>query len=477
MAGRVLVLDDAARTDPVRRSAIRATGPLRVHPENPRYFADGSGKAVFLTGSHTWANLQDIAYAAHESPPAFDFEAYVAFLKRHNHNFFRLWAWESPFNPNPKQSTTTYRPMPYRRTGPGNAADGKPKFDVTLFDQAYFDRMRARVEAARDQGIYVSIMLFNGFSIEGKGNLGGDPWQGHPFNSNNNVNAIDGGGPTHAHTLSNPVLTAYQEKYIAKIVDTVNDLDNVLYEITNEDSGGPLNDAWQFQMIRFIKRFESGKRKQHPVGMTVQYPHGNDSTLLHSPADWISPAGKLVPGDGRKVILNDTDHSYFWIGLKQDGIDAQRAWVWKNFTLGNQCLFMDPYLDPSHDPGRNRPIDGKPDLYWDPLRQAMGNTRTWALRTELAAMSPHSELCSTKYCLANPGHEYLVYLPDGGETTIDLSKDRGTYQVEWINPRSNATTAGSPIQGGRHRTLSAPFRGDAALYISSPAFRRARPTP
>ena len=36
-----------------------AKGPLRVHPDNPRYFTDGtrapdgSLKAVYLTGSHT----------------------------------------------------------------------------------------------------------------------------------------------------------------------------------------------------------------------------------------------------------------------------------------------------------------------------------------------------------------------------------------------------------------------------------------
>lgn len=42
-----------------------AMGPLRVHPENPRYFTDGTMngkgglKAVYLTGSHNWYNLQD----------------------------------------------------------------------------------------------------------------------------------------------------------------------------------------------------------------------------------------------------------------------------------------------------------------------------------------------------------------------------------------------------------------------------------
>ena len=99
-------------------AAAEVQGPLRVHPANPRYFTDGSGKAILLTGSHTWGNLQDYTYDVLPSPPAMDFDAYLAFLKRHNHNFFRLWAWESSFNPNAKQGTIRYDPMPYQRPGP-----------------------------------------------------------------------------------------------------------------------------------------------------------------------------------------------------------------------------------------------------------------------------------------------------------------------------------------------------------------------
>ncbi len=164
----------AGESGSAQTASAAIKGPLRVHPTNPRYFADGSGKAVFLTGSHTWGNLQDYAYATLPSPPKMDFNAYLAFLVRHNHNFFRLWAWESCWNPGAKQGTIFYDPMPYQRPGPGAALDGKPRFDLTRFNQAYFDRMRFRVQAARQSGIYVSVMLFNGFSIEGKGNVGRD---------------------------------------------------------------------------------------------------------------------------------------------------------------------------------------------------------------------------------------------------------------------------------------------------------------
>lgn len=41
-------------------------------------------------------------------------------------------------------------------------------------------------------------------------------------------------------------------------------------------------------------------------------------------------------------------------------------------------------------------------------------------RTNLASARPDGELASTGFCLADPGREYLVYLPQGGEVTVDL---------------------------------------------------------
>jgi hypothetical protein len=462
----IAILAAAAVTSPdVNGSDGPARGPLRVHPTNPRYFTDGSGRAIFLTGSHTWGNLQDYTYATAHSPPPLDFDAYLAFLKAHNHNVFRLWAWESAFNPNAKAGSISYDPMPYQRPGPGMARDGKPKFDLTRFNQGYFDRMHARVRAAGDAGIYSSVMLFNGFSIEGKGNVGGDPWQGHPLNPANNINGLDGGGPAGAHTLANRAVTVIQEAYVRKVIDTVNDCDNVLYEVANEDTASPADTAWQIHFINFIRTYESTKGKQHPVGMTSQWPGPSDPTLRMSPADWISPQARLPASDGRKVILNDTDHSFFWIGLKEAGPDAQRAWVWQNFMWGSQCLFMDPYLDPSHDPGRNNPAGGRPDPYWETLRKAMGQARTFANRINLAAMVPHDDMASTRFCLADPGWEYLVYLPDGGRVVVDLSGASGTFHVEWTSLAEGTTTMGDPIAGGAKRTFVAPARGDAVLYL------------
>lgn len=457
-----------------------ARGPLHRLSSNPRYFTDGSGKAIFLTGSHTWCNLQEITRLPSNPNPATDFDEYLSFLNRHHHNCFRLWAWENAFSSDPAgRITYQNNPPPYQRTGPGNALDGKPKFDLDKFNQPYFDRVRSRTMAARDEGIYVIVMLFQGFSLLEKGH--NDDWKGHPCNAANNINHMNGdpngdGKGIEAHSLAIPAILAFQEAYVRKVIDTVNDLDNVLYEITNEDNGSPENTVWQYHMIDFIHGYEKTKPKQHPVGMTHQWPDGRNSAEFNSPAEWISPGEEggfqtdPPAADGSKVILNDTDHSFFYTGLQKAGPEGQRAWVWKNFTRGNQTMFMDPYLDPTpwYVTTRNHPVDGKPDPYWEVLRINMGYVRLYADRINLASMTPQCALASSGYCLATSCSavpEYLVYLPLGPWVTVDLSGIHSTLSVEWFNPSTGTVFHGEPVKGGNKVSLTAPFQGDAVLYL------------
>jgi hypothetical protein len=134
---------------------------LKVHPSNPRYFTDGSGRAIFLTGAHTWANLQDTGIAP---VPRFDWGAHLTIMKSHNHNFMRLWGWQqsawAPWTPD----KILFEPTLYVRSGPGTALDGGLRFDLKKFNPAYFDRMRLRITECRDRGIYCAVQLFQGFS-------------------------------------------------------------------------------------------------------------------------------------------------------------------------------------------------------------------------------------------------------------------------------------------------------------------------
>jgi hypothetical protein len=454
----------AAESPAVAR--LPTAGPLKVHPQNPRYFTDGSGKAVLLTGSHTWPSLVDMGAA--DPPSPFDFAAYLDFIEKFGHNFVRLWTWETTTSgqhvtASREQKIQYAAPMPYARTGPGNALDDKPKYDLAKFNPEYFERLRSRVAAARDRGIYVSIMLFEGYGVQFYKNA----WQGHPFNGANNVNGIEAdangdGMGVEVHELGNPRVTAVQEAYVRKVIDTVNDLDNVLYEISNENH--PPSTEWQYHMIRFIHEYEKGKPRQHPVGMTFQYKGGSNQPLFDSPAEWVSPNPQAPggydyrknppPSDGRKVVLSDTDH--LW------GIGGDVAWVWKSFLRGHNPIFMDPY---------RRPMEGNPGgASWDPVRRNLGYVLRYARRMNLAAMPPQGKLASTGYCLANPAKEraeYLVYLPDGSRVTVDLSGTQAALAVEWFDPETGNAVAAEPVTGGGSREFTAPLAGPAVLYIAA----------
>jgi len=443
----------------------KARGPLRVHPHNPRYFADGTGKAIYLTGSHMGWELQDDAWGREH---VFDYPAFLAFLVEHNHNLIRMWVvehtrWDIS---NPKAVAF---PMPWRRTGPGKALDGHPKFDLKRFDPGYFDRLRSRIIAAGEQGIYVVVMLFQGFSVHKR--PGRNPWFGHPFNECNNINGIDGdvngdGDGREVHTLANRKVTDLQEGYVRKVIDTINDLDNVLYEVANE--AGNYSTEWQYDMIRLIKKYEATKPKQHPVGMTVQIPggHNNNEVLLNSPADWVSPNAESgyrdnpPAADGRKVILSDTDH--LW------GVGGNsREWVWKSFCRGLNPIYMDSYTD-QETKQLDKIVNREFDPRWESIRLAMGYARKLASTINLRAMVPRNELASTGYCLADVGKEYLIYLPEGGSVTVDLRDVVGPVSVQWFNAKSGKSKTAEGTRGGAKRTLASPFRSsDAVLHLKA----------
>src|SRR3989454_6913154 len=365
-----------------------APGPLVVARDNPRYFTigpgpPGPGRAVSLTGSHIWNNLHDgmgPGAACPATPDPFDYAAYLAFLKEHGHNFIRLWRWEQ-FQSQAAGGSfhLCMTPQPWARTGPGTAKDGKPKFDLSKFDQGYFDRLRERVIAAGNAGIYVDVMLFDGWALHLS--PAPDNVEGHPFHAANNINGIGIISIADYQVLPlDPRVKAVQEAYMKKVVDVVHDLPNALYEVANESSGGGTVDtsfaqmlglgrppdwgnstAWQYWVIDVVKQYERQRGyTPHPIGMTMQFPVADQTKvndpLFSSRADWISPGyddemftGGRHPtapgappsrwydhppaGDGRKVVITDTDHYAPGKG--------NALWAWKSFLRGHHPILMD----------------------------------------------------------------------------------------------------------------------------------------
>ena len=458
----------------VQSSNVPAGGALRVHPTNPRYFTDGSGgpdaspRAVLLTGCFTWPTVQD--WGPTDPPLPFDYGAYLDLLRAQGHNYFRMFRFElsrERFNP----TAAAYyglaewmhcAPHPWPRVGPGLARDGKPRFDLSRFDESYFRRLRSRVQAAQARGVYVGIMLFEGWHLKGSP----ESWPYHPFHPENNINGIDGdandnGQGEEIHSLAVPPVWEIQRAYIHNVVKTVNDLDNVLFETANE-SAVPGSAEWQYEIIREIKKLESTLPKQHPAGMGSQAWDrlADHEVLWRNPGEWTSvgtPTGydraadpylsDPPAADGRKVSILDTDH-LGWTRFIDDAAFA-RAWVWKAFTRGHNPILMENLADR---PG------------WIAARAALGHVRSYANKLSLAAMTPQNDLSTTRYCLANVGLEYLVYQPGTGEFSVNLAA--GNHAFEWFNPTTRAVVStGSVKTAGGNQTFAPPFAGPAVLYL------------
>jgi hypothetical protein len=426
-----------AVTTGIFATATATPGPLsllHVSATNPRYFADASNNIVYLTGSHAWASLVDQDSV---SPPGiFNYSSFLNFMATHNHNFMRMWIMDHPkFN----TPTAWYNvPLPYPRTGPGTATDGLPKFDLSQFNQSFFDRLRQRVIDAGNRGIYVSIMFF-----EAHESISQDVGC-HPFQQPNNINGIDANPSTIVYQGSNSTITTMQKTFIRKVVDTVNDLDNVLYEICNETGSG--STSWQYDLIDYVKSYEAGKPVQHPVGMTSQAFGQPDSVLFGSNADWISPVDDTTAATGSKVILIDTDHVF--------GVGGDAIWVWKTFLRGMNPIYMDPLTT-----GVGTPDEG--------ARLAMGDTKRYADRMNLATMTPHNALSSSGYILAS-NTQWITYVPSGS-VTVNLSAGAGTFNVEWFNIANRTTTAGGQVAGGAIRSFTSPgSSSNMILYIYRP---------
>ena len=266
----------------------QVAGPLTAS-RNPNYFQDANGKVLILTGSQTWNTLQD--WGSNGSVQALDFNAYVKFLTSHGYNFTLLWRTEFPKFCNLPTTASfppdfTVTPHPWLRTGPGRATDGGLKFDLTKFDPSFFDRLRARVQALNNADIFVGVYLFTGEWL----NLFRCPTDGYPFTGANNINGIDDGytgGPkgTASITMTAPnAITALQDAYVDKVIDSLNDLPNVLWIVSEE---APADTTWwNAHLISHIRAYESGKRTSTPSDMLRGCMHRIQRSITQMPTGW-----------------------------------------------------------------------------------------------------------------------------------------------------------------------------------------------
>lgn len=454
-------------------------GTLRVHPQNPRYFTDGTGKAIYLGGHQIFVDLQDNSFNKQfirNNERTLDWNEYLDFLKQYNLNYLRNWViWSTGSGSMAPVNRAIAYPMPYKRVnGHGKANDGGLKFDLNQFDQTFFERMHQRCKDLQARGMYVSIMLFEVYGfVDGEpcGNPTQTLWDGNLFNKDNNINGIDvdsdgdGRGIEFFYTKDKNILDL-QKTYVKKVVDTLNSLDNVIYEIANELYAP----QWQYEMIACIKDHEASKPEQHVVMMSPggrtpgggRRKHGawrmmEKNVVLNSKADCIAITGGWDSGrysrrdppansTGKPAVV-DMDH------VSPGSNDV--GYVWSAFTRGyNFNLYDKPFESPDSEGPK-----------WRIVRRNVGKTVELSKKADLANMNPRGDLASTGFCLANPGIEYIVYQSGGSTFTVSGLQADKSYYYQWYDPEQ-----GEVIAVGRRKVSNSaekfvPANDGIVLYL------------
>ncbi len=139
--------------------------------------------------------------------------------------------------------------------------------------------------------------------------------------------------------------------------------------------------------------------------------------------------GAATAADGSTYDLRDIRAQVLWGNLMAGGAGVE---YYFGYQLPQNDLLCEDF--------RSR------DQSWDYGRIALDYFRN--LPVDLGTLKPADPLAGADWCLAYPDKLYVVFLPSGGEATLDLSQATGTYSVEWFDPRTGDRFVAEPVTGG-----------------------------
>jgi len=245
-----------------------------VHPHNPRCFQyRGKPFKILTSAEHYGAVLN----------ADFDYDVYLKEMQRTGQNMTRVFTFyreKSDSIPGPgDMNALAPRPevsvMPWERvSGQGKAADGLDKFDLNRWNVAYFERLRDFVRKCADHGVVCEITLFCNPYDQTKYDM-------FPCSKVSNINGVgnDLDTPREFMTLDAPSIVAFQEQFVSKIVEELNEFDNVYYEICNEPNiygdASEENEkkvvAWHAHLAHIIRQTEEKLPKRHLIAANAHF--------------------------------------------------------------------------------------------------------------------------------------------------------------------------------------------------------------
>jgi hypothetical protein len=251
-------------------ASVAASQPIQIHPENPKYFLFRGKPLMLVTATEHYGSVIN---------RPFDFEKYLndaadkkITLTRAFLLFRELQGARNPSSPCKPESPDYI--APFMRTGPGNAMDGEPIYDLDRWNPEFFDRLHRFLQMASDRSIVVELTLLSN-------TYGDNIWALNPLRDKNNKQGIGSVEWQDYTSLKNAALVERQTAYVRKIIQETSEFDNVYYEICNEPGGGfaghasPADvDAWQEHIARVVREELLRFNRKHLVAGQEAFTYG-----------------------------------------------------------------------------------------------------------------------------------------------------------------------------------------------------------
>jgi len=453
-----------------------AARPLALHPDNPHYFLFRGRPTVLVTSAEHYGAVLN---------RDFDYVKYLDALAKDDLNLTRTFvgSYVEPSGAfNISRNTLAPAPgrfiCPWARSDTPGYANGGNKFDLTKWDDAYFQRLADFVKQAGKRGVVVEVNLFCPFYEETQ-------WKLSPQNAVNNVNGIGTVARTNVYTLDrHGGLLAVHDALTRKVVAELNAFDNVYYEICNEPYFGGVTLEWQHRIAEVIAATESSLPNRHLISRNV----ANGSAKIDPPHPVISifnfhyayPPDAVAMNYGLNKVIGDNE-----TGFRGTNDLPYRAEAW-HFMLAGGGLYnnLDYSFTVGHEDGTfvypaTQPGGGNPAF-----RRQIGALKRFIedfdfLRMKLLPNAATSAAGFSTRVLVEPGRACAVYVSrslddkKGGGAVADqtvvvaLDLPAGAYQLEWLNPVTGLSVKPPKVKhvGGILRLDSPPFRDDVALKV------------
>ena len=445
---------------------------LEICTKHPYYFREGN-RHIVLVG------VSDRAlFTIWENDKGFSWRKYLDDLAAHHLNYVRqdVFSWGALMAPVDYPAQFTNPAWPFARTGPGKAIDGRPKFDLTKFDQSYFEqRLKPFLREAAKRGIYVELTLFEGLRKR-------RDFQQSLYAEQNNINKLNLHPkiPTSDTAPDNPRLMAIQHAYIDKVLAETTEFRNVIYEIANETGG----QRWVAHLIDYIHNHPT--HPSHLVSAGEQTTSFDPSTgendivvkhrgkggLYATDADIHSHHRALLRFRAGKPVCHN--EYFLFANRSTDDANFPRKMMWADFTAGGHSNFFDF----SFWRGTGRTLnDGLPSRS-PPSEILRGGQYLLDFladnEVKFWTMAPHDELATVGgqskpyvFTLASPGQEYICYVLGDNPLSITLKLAVGSFIARWYDPKSGQflVPAHRIESNGQYIFRSPTFEQDIVLYL------------